>query len=328
MKNLVSVIVVSYNSIDLVKPCLEGLLSLSYQPIEIIFVVNGSSDGTAGYIKKKYPRIKLLENKTNIGFGPAVNLGIGKASGEYIWIYNDDAICQKNSLTPLVNALQSDQLLAACQGTIVRLPEKTIESQGSFFSITGVLYRPARDAQRKDSIEIFSANLPLVKSSVLKEVGLFDSDYFLYFEEADLCWRIWQAGYTIKHIPESLIYHKPCSTTSKLPHEVVIYESFKNRINSTLKNLQTPRLFVVLTLHLLLVSLAFLYLLLRLKLKNANAILKSIFWNIKVIRKTLVKREILSKRRKAQDKEIFAQVQRPLDLSYYFTNARDYFSQW
>lgn len=331
-KGLVSVIIVTLNNLDWLKKCLKALKEQNYKNIEIFVVDNGSSDNTVNYLKKYMPEINCIESGGNIGFGRASNLALKKAKGEYVLIYNDDAICETDFIKKLVLRIKNDPSIGAIQGTLLFADRRNIiESAGAYLTPTGILIKDfGGEFNEKLALEkeVFNANLPLIRMSVLNKVGFFDDDYFLYFEEADLCWRIWLSGNKILYYPHAKIYHARGVTTKRLQAPVIVESTFRNRINSLMKNLETGSLLKILPLHFLICIGGVMAYIIKGKPKGSIAILKAIIWNIESIRETLEKRKFIKKIRRKSDSELLPIVIRPMSIKYLLNTSLDYLKQW
>ncbi len=333
MKNgLVSVIIVTLNNLEWLKKCLNALNDQEYKNIEVFVVDNGSSDNTVSYLKKHMPEIICITSGENIGFGRACNLALKKANGEYVLIYNDDAICEKDFIKKLVVRIKKEPLIGAIQGTLLFADRRNIiESAGAYLTPTGILIKDFGgefDEKLALEKEVFNANLPLIRMSVLKKVGFFDDDYFLYFEEADLCWRIWLSGSKILYHPNAKIYHARGVTTKRLQAPVIVESTFRNRINSLIKNLEPGSLLKILPFHLTICIGGMMAYILKGKPQGAMAILKALIWNIKSINNTLKKRKIINRMRKRKDSELLPIIMRPMSASYLMKTSLDYLRQW
>lgn len=334
IKGLVSIVIINWNGINDLKDLLLSFRKVTYKNFEIIIVDHGSIDGSVEYVKKNYPKIKILEKKKNLGFALGNNVGVKEARGEYVLLLNNDTVAKPDFLDHLVAAIK-DENVGVVQPKIIFEDSKKLQSAGTYLTNSGFLYHLGYDKNPEDkkyqkSYEIFSANgsCMLIKREVIDRVGLFDKDFFLYFEETDFCWRVWLAGYTVKYIPEAVIYHKGGRTAKTLPSAFINFHSFKNRINTLIKNLSVWELVKMLPVQLILVQVAAVSFLFRGGIKVAISTEKAMFWNILNIKKTLEKRKrVQNKIRKVADKELMKLVKRKVGLLYYyylFTGLGDY----
>lgn len=330
-KELVSIIIVNWNGKEHLSKCLPSLGQQSYKNVEVIVVDNGSTDHSVRFVKKNFPSVRIVQNKTNLGFAEGNNEGYKVALGEYILFLNNDTTVTKNFITELLKVLTNDKKIGGVQSKILFMDVPTqLDSVGSYFTNTGFLYHYgvyAKDSKKFDKqISVYSAKgaCMMFKKEVLEGImvngEIFDNLFFAYFEETDLCHRVWLSGYEIVYVPKSVIYHKFGATSTRLRKPFIEYHSYKNRINSYLKNLGVKRLLMILSVHLsLCIALSFVFL-----LKGRHdiflAIHKAIIWNIKNARQTLAKRNyIQSKIRKITDDELLSKVTRNQKLDYYLS---------
>lgn len=333
MKNpLVSVIIVTMRNKLWLDKCLQALQKQRYKEIEIIIIDNAAEKSLKDFLREKYSACIYLQSKTNVGYGTAANRGIRMAQGEYILIYNDDAICDKDFIKNLVHRIEQDETIGAIQGTILLADKKNIvESIGSFLTPTGILIKDSGfsfDKKELKEQEVFNANFPLIRKKVFDQIGYFDEDYFLYFEEADVCWRILLSGKRILYYPDAVLFHGAGVTTKRLPAKWVVASTFKNRMNSLLKNYQTKNLFLLFPLHLFICMGAIGVYLLRGKLNCAGAICTAMWWNIIHFSATLQKRKSIQQTRTVSDDDLFKKIMRPMSAHYFLRMSFDYLKQW
>lgn len=321
----VSIIVLYFNEPKLTIDCLASLQAINYPRYEIIVVDNGSALDIAKSVKKQFPRVTVLRNEKNEGYAEGNNIGYKKATGEYILLLNNDAIVEKNFLNPLVNALEKDKHIAGVQPKILQYPHKEmIDSVGSYFMYSGFLYHFGHNKEDQEKYnhasEIFSMKgaCMLLRKSVVDKIGLFDKDYFAYFEETDLCQRIWLSGWTIQYIPISKIYHIGGQTSKKLLSTFVQYNSYKNRIYTYCKNLEMITLLKVLPLHFFLCEVvSFMYIVTG-KFALAATMQRALWWNFVNIPRIIRERKRIQKLRKVSDVSYLNKITKTTRLSYYY----------
>lgn len=325
MKKLpkVSIIIVNFNQKDLTANCLTSLKKITYPLYEIILVDNHSTDGSVESIREKFPSIKMIQNKDNLGFTGGNNAGLDKATGDYILLLNNDTMVSADFLEPLVGDLYEDKDLAIVQSKIFVMDRpEFLDSVVSFQTFTGFLFH--KGYLEKDSpnynrfLYSFSAKgaCMLVKSSVLK-LGLFDDKYFAYFEETDLCWRAWLMGYKVGFEPRSVIYHKMGATSSKMKRSFMHYHSFKNRLRTIIKNASFFTLLWMLPIHIIgCVGLGGYFALIG-ETAGSFSIFKALWWNLTNLPESLSLRKKTQQMRKISDGEIFSMVMCNPPLSFY-----------
>jgi GT2 family glycosyltransferase len=201
----VSVIIVSFNTKELIEKCLRSIKG----PWEIIVVDNASTDGSAEIIKKKYPNVTLIESKTNLGFARANNLAMKKASGEYFLLLNSDAFLQDDTI---INCLKTKADVVGCKLTY---------PDGRFQPSAGELPNPLNmtmwllgmsNSYHPKSIKSgpkgwITGAFMFIKREVYETTGGFDEKIFMYGEEVEWCKRITDAGYKIWYTSEFSIVH-------------------------------------------------------------------------------------------------------------------------
>lgn len=328
-RSLVSVIIVNWNGLRWLPGCFGSLAKQDYKNYEIIFVDNASEDGSVAWMKKHYPKTKIIVNKNNLGFADTNNIGYRQAKGEYILFLNNDTRVTNTFLTELVKVLESDKTIGGAQSKILLMDKHdTLDSVGAFLTPTGFLYHYGfgkKDQPKYDKqIDLYTAKgaCMIFKREVLEKVSIdgniFDPDYFAYFEESDLCHRVWLAGYRIVYAYKSVIYHKLGATSSSMNNAFIQYHSFKNRIRTYLKNFGTSSLLTYLPLHLFLCQLYACASLVSGKWPLAWAIERAFIWNCVHLGHTLQLRNIIQKKiRQVGDREFMRGISRKPTLRYY-----------
>lgn len=221
-----SVIVVNWNTRDLLRACLASVkrhtTGLEY---ELIVVDNGSSDGSSAMVREEFPEAVQIENKDNRGFAAANNQGIRVAKGRAVLLLNSDTELTENSLLKLHRFLFSREEIGAVGGRLIYpggAPQWSYGFEPSlgrmlWITISGLLLIPwgrkpsavvPEGIDRPLKVEyIVGADL-MLKKSVLDQTSLLDESFFAYFEETDLCRRIRQAGSEVWFTPETSIVHR------------------------------------------------------------------------------------------------------------------------
>jgi len=330
---LISILIVNYNQKGYTKACLESLNQITYKNIEIIVVDNNSTDGSREMLKKfknsKFParggqaKLQIIENGENLGFAGGNNAGYKRARGEYVLLLNNDTKVTPGFLEPLVEDMQKDKKLGIVQSKMYVMDRpRYLDSVASYLTFTGYLYHEgylAKDVGQFDELKYalsVKGACMLVRKSALK-LGLFDEDYFAYFEETDLCWRTWLLGYKVAFEPKSVIYHKMGATSGKMNNWFIQFHSFKNRIRTILKNVSLGTLVWMMPVHLF-VSLGFMcYLLVTGRFGGVASIVRAVVWNVSNISDTLRKRKKVQSLRKLDDREVFKYTLNNPSIGFY-----------
>lgn len=257
----IAVIIVSWNNQKDTLECLESLDKADRESLdlEIILVDNASSDGTVLSVEKRFPRIKIIKNLQNLGFAKANNQGMElalKNNADYILLLNNDTLVSQKFLPPLLSAMERDQKTALASPKIYFAPgfeyhyEKyRAEEKGKVFWYAGGLidwkniicsHRGVDEVDHAQYDEMAETGFGtgcclMLKSAMLKEVGVFDERYFMYFEDVDLNVRARKKGWKIKYVPESFIWHKNATSSGKPGSSLHNYYLTRNRLLFGLK---------------------------------------------------------------------------------------------
>lgn len=323
---LVSILIVNWNGKKHLKTCLASLEGISYPNYEIALVDNGSTDGSVIFVKQKYPAVRIVKNDHNLGFAKANNQGFKKTRGKYVLLLNNDTRVEPGFFNPLVQRVEDEPRIGAVQPLILFWNGQKIQSTGSFFTPNGFLYHrhhhaPRTKVNKTEPSPIFAANgsALLLRRGLIEKIGLFDEDYYMYFEESDLCHRIWLSGHRVIFEPQSVVYHRGRATSQKIARPTVQFHSFKNRLQTYLKNLETRQLLTTLPRHLLYMQVAsFAYLTMKKSLFLAWAVQKALLWNLTHLSQTLQKRRRIQQEiRRVPDKDFLPLLTRRVPLSYH-----------
>jgi len=244
--NRVAVIILNWNGVDDTILCLDSLLQQSYQDLHIVVIDNGSIDNSAAilqeYVKNNSTKITLLLNKKNLGFAGGVNTGISwalESKFDSIALFNNDAVADRLWLASLVEASTPSEVGIAT-GLLLHEDGKTIDSTGDWFSKWGLAFPRNRgdltnQAPKAGFVFGATGGATLYKSTLFKDIGLFDEDFFAYYEDADMSFRAQLAGYKVVYTPRAVAYHKQGATSNKIPG-FAVYQTFKNLPLLFLKN--------------------------------------------------------------------------------------------
>ncbi len=328
MKPLVSVVILNWNGKQHLLRCLTSLAKATYRPVEIIVVDNNSTDGSADVVRTRFPNVRVIQEKENRGYSGGNNDGIAKSRGKYIFILNNDTEVERGFLEPLVAILESDPSVGCVQPKLVYGDRRRLlNAVGSYLTSTGFLYhygyrKDASLPQYNRRLTIYSAKgaAMLLPKSALDRVGTFDEDFFIYFEETDLCHRLWLAGYRIVYEPAAVIYHyEAVDTHRQMENSRIMYLSYRNRIASFIKNLSLVSLLALLPALLVVYGFLFLVYVVTGQWATAGTLISAIGWNISILPVMITKRRFIQKNiRKRTDTEIFRFIRRSPPLLYYY----------
>ena len=248
-----SIIIVNYNTRDLLQDCLKSIYTLYPKPytLEVIVVDNGSTDGSAEMVTsgqwlvasektKKTPitnhqspaTIRLIKNQTNLGFAKAVNQGIRQSSGKNILFLNSDIVVKKNALVKLLAFVENHPQAGLVGG---RLLNPNGSPQGSCFFLPtlwrvvkefwfgnkgfSVVKKYVPEGKGPSEVEAVTGAVFLIPRKILAKVGLLDEHYFMYFEDLDYCRRARKAGLKVFYVPQAEFIHYHGLSGKKIPEK-------------------------------------------------------------------------------------------------------------
>lgn len=237
-KPALSIIILSYNTRQLLKNCLKSVFgTIKKLKSEVIVVDNHSSDDSVPMVKKEFPQAKLIANQQNLGFSRGNNQGIKKARGEYILLLNSDTIVQSGALSKMANYLKEHPRVGVVGCRLLNQDGSPQLSAGGFPSLltcaimlfwehwhTSARVRGSF-AQIKQVDWVMGAAM-MIRKSVLDQVGLLDEKIFMYMEEIELCYRIKKVGGEVVFYPQAEITHlgRGSSRTGKKEPILNIYK--------------------------------------------------------------------------------------------------------
>lgn len=245
---LISIIISNYNGakLNILRQCLESFKKPDYPNYELILVDNASSDSSVKVAKKifgKNPKFKIIKNSVNM-YSQGVNLGFKHSQGEYIALFNNDIEPGKKYLQKLLNAFYKYPKLAVVQGKLLSyFDHSIIDSCGETIDIFGnpvtLGYKSKDEGLFDKEEEILSATgaACLIKGSALEEVGGYDPQYGIGYEDMDHSLRFRLKGFTIMRIPKAYCYHKRGVTDLSDEVRVKVRMHFnKNRLATMIRN--------------------------------------------------------------------------------------------
>lgn len=237
-KPLICVVLVNYNGIKDTVECVKSLKECSYNNIHIIIVDNASLHGRADFNTViTRDMCEIIFNTENVGFAGANNIGIKRGleiGADYFLILNNDTVVDKNFLPPLLHAFNRNQDVGIATGKIYYYDEPTyLWFGGSYYNhklgeckIVGIGEKDSSRYNIEKDIPFATGCLWLVSKNTIETVGYICEDFFLYYEDTDYCERVKAEGYTIRYVPQSVIYHKESRSTVKGSDS---YQYYNNR---------------------------------------------------------------------------------------------------
>ena len=243
-----SVIIPNWNGAEHLPECLDSLQRQSFSDFEVVLVDNSSSDDSIFLVERDYPWVRLLRNGANLGFSAAVNAGIRATGSEYVVLLNNDTRVREDWLERLVAAVDAMPEAGSAACRMLRYdPPHRIDSAGDRFSLLrggGVNIgagEPAEEHEQPAWVFGACAGAALYRRSLFDDIGLFDEDFFLVFEDVDLSLRAQVAGHRCLYVPDAVVYHKRGAST-EVQSVTVASRSFRNFVWVAGKNLPLPLL--------------------------------------------------------------------------------------
>src|SRR4030042_4324193 len=252
MQNVcLSIIIVSYNTKEVIRNCLSSIYqNPPEQPSEIIVVDNNSLDGSQDAIERQFPDVILIRNSENVGFARANNQGITISKGQYILILNPDTLVFPGALGRMISFMEQEPDVGALSSKIwveegktlqsCILPPFSIENYIFVYSPLGRAFPHNRVLKKlwkkdigiwlsKDPLEVdcIAGTCIMVRREVPKTVGLLDENFFMFFEDVDWCLRMKKAGWRLFLVPDAEIMHiahqSPSDRISEIHHNSQVY---------------------------------------------------------------------------------------------------------
>lgn len=243
-----SIIIVNYNTGELLRNCIDSVFSTTKDmPFDIWVVDNDSQDDSITMIKEYFPQVNVIENRTNIGFAKANNLAISRIKTDYVLLLNPDTVIRDNAIEKVVKFMDKNPEvgIAGCRvlnedGTLQLACRRSIPTPGvAFFRLTGLsrLF-PNSKTMAKYNLTYLNSNEPyevdavsgaflMIRRKVIEEIGLLDERFFMYGEELDWCLRTRKARWTVMYYPgaEIIHYKGECSKSNSRKATFEFYRS-------------------------------------------------------------------------------------------------------
>jgi len=222
----VIIVILNWNNWQDTIECLESVNKSEYRNFEVIVVDNGSTNNSVQKIKNKFNTMILLETGENLGFSAGVNYGLKFAINNHadlILLLNNDAIVSKTAVTELVKRISRDERVGLIGGKILFLEDKhKIWSAGGRIKKTTKRTYQFGEGRYDDGkyntereVDFLSACCLLIRKEVIEQIGWYDPDYFMYYEDVDFCVRAKQYSYKIVYWPQAVIWHKVGGASNK-----------------------------------------------------------------------------------------------------------------
>lgn len=262
---LVSLILVNWNSRKYLEPLLESLKKQSYKNIEMLLFDNGSSDGSLEYIRQNYPRIKITQSEENQGFARPLNICIARSKGKYILVANMDTFFEPHFIEEMVKAIEIAPDIGSVAGKIFKIKAGKKTQEPDCFSHfirkdRTVVHLSVKEPDYQSSFYkegryCFGtpASAALYKREMLEDIKvngeIFDENFFAYWEDVDVDWRSALRGWKCYYNPQAIAYHVREGSGLKKSDSKIAADCLANKFLTIIKN-DSIR-YVITDLHLI-----------------------------------------------------------------------------
>ncbi|MDD5472790.1 MAG: glycosyltransferase family 2 protein [Candidatus Methanoperedens sp.] len=292
----VSVIVLNYNGLRFLDDCFQSLEKIDYPNFEVVMVDNRSTDGSVKYVKENYGWIRVIEAPENNGFAYGNNIGIRNTKGKYVYLLNNDTICTPDFLTRVVEEAELDPTIGIAGSWPLDYKYRQYKDDALRF------YAHLR--HKTAQVSAVAGAVMLIRRDALDKIGLLDKKYFLYWEDAEFCWRATLMGYKVVMVYDSFVYHL-VNATGLPTKKRWMYEFVKNKIYTHIKLMNWRNLCLFLCSEILR-SIGRM-------LRNpvlATSVLKGWWWNLRNLKISLMERKKIRSAKKIRDKDLIELIRR------------------
>lgn len=301
----VHIVVLNRNGEQFLGTCFRAVQQLDYPAdrLEVILVDNNSDDNSIRYVRENFPEVTVISNSGNYGFARGNNVAMRRAlekGADYVTLLNNDTQVDPNWIKALVETAETKSDVAICGGKILSWDGEMIEFSGTrWHKVTtagGYTNEPEHGQHDEMHPAAYACGASmLLKTQALREIGLFDEDYFIYHEDVDLSLRAWIAGYRVIYVPQSVVRHWGGGYTSGTPMRD--YLGMRNALTTVIKCYESQ------TWHEIYRDLLQIYL-----YRSPRHLKRGFLYNLAVLPRTLLKRRHVQATRRRNDEEIFAEI--------------------
>jgi hypothetical protein len=254
----VSIIIVNYNTREFLRRCLDSIFSFPpRREFEVMVADNGSTDPSVGMVRETFPQVEVIGNRTNRGFSAALNRGLRKSKGDLLLVLNPDVVLAPGCIDAMADFMDRHTEAGICGPKLLN-PDGSIQlSRRAFPNPVNVFFgrrslwnrffpknkisrsflRTDLDYDSVQEVDWVIGACMMIKKGVIKSVGLFDEDYFLFVEDTDFCYRARKAGYDVFYVPHGVATHERGASTRKsfvmstYKHNLGMYKFFNKHYN-------------------------------------------------------------------------------------------------
>lgn len=251
----VAIVILNWNGRNYLEKFLPSVLSTEYSNFEVVVADNGSTDDSVSFLEKNFSGVRIIKFPANYGFAKGYNEALKQVDAMYYTLLNSDVETQPGWLQPMIQLLETDHTVAACQPKLLSYANKKLfeyaGAAGGWLDSLGYPFAKGRifdvceeDRGQYDKMEpVFwvTGAAMVIRRNVFHEMKGFDEYFFAHQEEIDLCWRIQLAGYKLFSCPQSVVYHVGGGTLPR-GNTLKTYLNFRNNQIMLFKNLPWSQL--------------------------------------------------------------------------------------
>lgn len=251
-----AVVILNWNGRKFLEMFLPRVVETCAGIADVVVADNGSSDDSVAFLEENFPEVRLIQNAENGGFAKGYNQALEQIESEYYVLLNSDIEVTDGWIEPVIELMDSDGQIAACQPKILSYHEKNkfeyagaaggfIDKYGYPFCRGRIFQSIEKDTgQYDDNVEVFWATgaCMFVRAKYYHELGGLDNDFFAHMEEIDLCWRLKHKGYKIMYCGGSTVYHIGGGSLNKTSARKT-YLNMRNNATMLYKNLPRKKLY-------------------------------------------------------------------------------------
>jgi GT2 family glycosyltransferase len=250
VKELVSVVILNWNCRQYIEECLDAVMGQTYENVEVIFVDNGSTDGSVALVKEKYRSLYLLENETNLGFAAGMNTGIRLTKGEFVLPLNIDVFLRDDFIErAITRGMKRDQKIGMVGGKVFRYHDgKTADlADVGKYLVKRMTMRNSKNSEHEEYVFGPNGSCPVYRRAMLEDIKLsegqfYDEMYFAFAEDLDLHWRAQLYGWRCLYLPDMISWHVHSASVGnqvRLIDKPYVFQKMvlRNRHMNIIKNL-------------------------------------------------------------------------------------------
>ena len=248
----ITVVIPNFNGIQYVERCLDSLKRQTFSEFDVIFVDNGSVDGSRELTEEKYPWVRVIALAENTGFCKAVNIGIEATQTPYVVLLNNDTEAEPDFLLELYRGIERKKNAFSAAARMLQFHDRgKIDDAGNYYNCLGWAFalgkgKPEERYRKERKIFASCGGAAIYRTKLVKQLGGFDEEHFAYLEDIDLGYRAQIAGYENWYLPKAGVYHVGSGTSGSRYNQFKIRYSSRNNVYMLYKNM--PLLQILLNL--------------------------------------------------------------------------------